>query len=260
MNLRAVLRCVNSIILEEIVNQNDRPNAATRFNLNCIYPPARVFAATRSSSKASDRDISSHRGRDRRRENQSGMERGAGPETRFAPVADFAPTLAGGPGFGPIVIDPATGAVVWSQPARALFGLDPLAPADVERLFERVDPEDRPAVEQEFARCAASGDDLDVAFRVRRNGQPHWLRLLAASAGAGASRRLSGGVLDIDFADARRGGAAQPRGASAIDPRDRPRRDDRHRRGRDHSALQPRRRAACSASPRTRRSARTCAS
>jgi two-component system sensor kinase FixL len=126
------------------------------------------------------------------------MERGAGPETPSAPAADFAPTIAGGPGFGPIVVDPATGAAVWSQPARALFGLDPLSPADVERLSELVDPEDRPAVEQELARCAATGDDLDVAFRVRRNGHPHWLRLLAASAGVGASRRLSGGVLDID--------------------------------------------------------------
>jgi two-component system sensor kinase FixL len=126
------------------------------------------------------------------------MERGAGPETPSAPAADDAPAIAGGPGFGPIVIDPATGAVVWSQPARALFGLDALSPVDVGRLFERVDSEDRPAVEQELARCAANGDDLDVAFRILRNGQPHWLRLLAASAGAGASRRLSGGVLDID--------------------------------------------------------------
>ena len=126
------------------------------------------------------------------------MERGAGPEIPSAPAADSAPTIGVGPGFGPIVVDPATGAAVWSQPARALFGLDSLSPADVERLSELVDPEDRPAVEQELARCAAAGDDLDVAFRVRRNGQPHWLRLLAASAGAGASRRLSGGVLDID--------------------------------------------------------------
>jgi two-component system sensor kinase FixL len=126
------------------------------------------------------------------------MERGAGPEMPSAPAADSTPTAGVGPGFGPIVVDPATGAAVWSQSARALFGLASLSPADVERLSELVDPEDRPAVEQELARCAATGDDLDVAFRVRRNGQPHWLRLLAASAGAGASRRLSGGVLDID--------------------------------------------------------------
>jgi two-component system sensor kinase FixL len=126
------------------------------------------------------------------------MQRGAGPETPFAPAGDSAPTLAGGPGFGPVVVDPATGTAVWSQPARVLFGLDPISPADAERLSELVDPEDRSTVEQELARSAATGDDLDVAFRVRRNGQPHWLRLLAASAGVGALRRLSGGVLDID--------------------------------------------------------------
>jgi len=126
------------------------------------------------------------------------MEGGAGSETRFAPAATSAPTIAGGPGFGLIVVDPASGAVVWSQPARGLFGLDPLAPTGEERLCELVDPDDRAAVEKELARSAATGDDLDVAFRVRRNGQPHWLRLLAASAGVGASRRLSGGVLDID--------------------------------------------------------------
>jgi len=126
------------------------------------------------------------------------MERGAGPETPPASAADFAPSVAGGTGFGPIVVDPASGAAVWSPTARALFGLDGPARADVERFSDLVDPEDRPAIDQAFARCAASGDDLDIAFRVRRNGHPHWLRLLAASAGAGASRRLSGGVLDVD--------------------------------------------------------------
>lgn len=126
------------------------------------------------------------------------MERGAGSETRSAPAMEPAPTVAGAPGFGPIVVDPASGGVVWSQAARVLFGLDPYSPAGLERLSELVDPEDRPTVDQELARCSESGDDLDVAFRVQRNGQPHWLRLLAASAGAGAARRLSGGVLDID--------------------------------------------------------------
>ena len=125
------------------------------------------------------------------------MERGGGSETRFAPAGEPEGRLRG-PSFGPIALDPANGDVVWSAPARALFGLDPLALGGAERLVALVAPEDRLAVEREIARCASGADDLDVVFRVRRSGQPHWLRLLAAPAGAGAARRLSGGVLDID--------------------------------------------------------------
>jgi two-component system sensor kinase FixL len=125
------------------------------------------------------------------------MERGAGSDTRFAPAGESAAGVDR-PSFGPIAVDPASGAVVWSAPARALFGLDPAAPNGGESLVDLVASEDRLAVVGEIARCAATGNDLDVSFRVRRNGQPHWLRLLAASAGAGASRSLSGGVLDVD--------------------------------------------------------------
>ena len=82
--------------------------------------------------------------------------------------------------------------------ARALLGVADARPLNYNALLELIDPEDRPAVERALARCAATGAELDVKFRARRNGQPHWLRLPAASAGAGASRRLSGGVLDID--------------------------------------------------------------
>ena len=125
------------------------------------------------------------------------MERGAGSETRSASAPDSTAMFVGAPAFGPIVVDATNGALIWSRPARALFGLDPLAQDDV-RLADLVVAEDRFVIEYELARSAASGGDIDIAFRVRRDGQPHWLRLLAASTGAGASRRLSGGVLDID--------------------------------------------------------------
>ena len=60
------------------------------------------------------------------------------------------------------------------------------------------EPEDRAAVAQALAGCAAAGDVLDVQFRVRRDGHPHWLRLRAVVVGVGSARRLTGVVLDID--------------------------------------------------------------
>jgi len=125
------------------------------------------------------------------------MKRGAGPETSSETSMEPAPAFVGAPVFGPIVVEPASGAVVWSAPARTLFGLDPQS-QNGESLADVVAAEDRFVIEYELARCAASGGGLDIAFRVRRDGKPHWLRLLAAASGAGASRRLSGGVLDID--------------------------------------------------------------
>ena len=196
----------------------------------------------------------------RRQENQSGMERGAGPETASAPAADFAPAIAGGPGFGPIVVDPATGAAVWSQPARALFGLDPLSPgrrgAALRTGRSRGSPRRRAGAR------ALRGDRRRPRRCVPRPSQ-RTAALAASARRVGRRRRVAAPLrrrARHRLADARRGGAAQPRGTPALDPRDRPRRDDRHRRGRNHPALQPRRRADVRHLARIRRSARTSAS
>jgi two-component system sensor kinase FixL len=98
-------------------------------------------------------------------------------------------------------LDLATGRVVCSETARALLGVPPDLPIDLDLVLSGIDDADRGPTAQAIRRCIAGGDHCDVQFRVRR--QPdvtHWVHMLGArtSDAAGTPYSLDGFVLDID--------------------------------------------------------------
>ena len=63
-----------------------------------------------------------------------------------------------------------------------------------------VDPDDRDDVEKATERAIAADADLDLQFRILRDGAKHWVRVLggAVKGADGAVRGLSGVIIDID--------------------------------------------------------------
>jgi two-component system sensor kinase FixL len=101
-------------------------------------------------------------------------------------------------GVGVWGLDLATRAFDGSAAAWTLFGLESVQAVGYDALASLIEAEDRDRALQALERAAAAGGDFDVQCRVRRDGGTHWLRLRGGVVGAGASRRLSGVVIDID--------------------------------------------------------------
>jgi PAS domain S-box-containing protein len=81
-------------------------------------------------------------------------------------------------GLGYWDFDVATGALVWSEQARKLFGVEPTAPASMALLLSRVHPEDRPRLEEHIAHGASPEADhvYHAEFRVVvQNDAIRWL-------------------------------------------------------------------------------------
>ena len=100
--------------------------------------------------------------------------------------------------FGTWDLDLSTRAFEGSATARSLFGVSEGPTIGYEALVSHVDPDDRVAVIQALEQSAATGADLDIQYRVRRDGGAHWLRARGGVVGRRRRRRLSGVVFDID--------------------------------------------------------------
>jgi len=103
-----------------------------------------------------------------------------------------------GAGIGTWDFDLSTGAFDGSATTRALFGVADGQAIDYELFVSLLDPDDRGPVIQAMERSIATGADLDIQYRVRRDGGSHWLRSRGVVVGSGGARRLSGAVFDID--------------------------------------------------------------
>ena len=103
-----------------------------------------------------------------------------------------------GAGVGTWGFNSSTRAFDGSVTTRALLGVSEEQEIDFGTLISLIDAQDRGVVTQAIERSVAAGDDLNVQFRVRREGERHWLRMRGGVVGDGDWRRLSGVVLDID--------------------------------------------------------------
>jgi PAS domain S-box-containing protein len=61
---------------------------------------------------------------------------------------------------------PSTGEMFWSEETFRIYGYDPSTPPTVERVLERVHPEDRALVQERIDRAASEGKDCDVECRL----------------------------------------------------------------------------------------------
>ena len=96
--------------------------------------------------------------------------------------------------------DLATGRVGFDAALRAMWGLDPLAPLGVDRLIDRVHPDDRPRIEALTARMRRGEVTDEYEFRILRgDGQVRWLAARHASIrdAGGAVRTLIGVNWDV---------------------------------------------------------------
>ena len=104
-------------------------------------------------------------------------------------------------GVGTWDLDLSTRELEWSDTTRSLFGVTRDAPVTYELFLALLEPKDRDRTEQAIKRAAEVGGNFDVSFRVGRTPGPgQWIRVRGGLVKdeAGASRHLSGIVLDID--------------------------------------------------------------
>ena len=104
-------------------------------------------------------------------------------------------------GVGTWDLDLSTRELEWSDTTRSLFGIARDTPVTYELFLSLLEPKDRDPTEQAIKRTAEVGGNFDVSFRVGRTpGSGHWIRVRGGLVKdeAGASRHLSGIVLDID--------------------------------------------------------------
>src|SRR5882762_10137892 len=104
-------------------------------------------------------------------------------------------------GVGTWDLDLSTHELEWSDTTRSLFGIGRDTPVTYELFLSLLEPQDRDRTEQAIKRAAEVGGNFDVSFRVGRTpGLGQWIRVRGGLVKdeAGASRHLSGIVLDID--------------------------------------------------------------
>src|SRR5882724_13199390 len=104
-------------------------------------------------------------------------------------------------GVGTWDLDLSTRELEWSDTTRSLFGIARDTPVTYELFLSLLEPKDRDPTEQAIKRTAEVGGNFDVSFRVGRTpGSGQWIRVRGGLVKdeAGASRHLSGIVLDID--------------------------------------------------------------
>jgi PAS domain S-box-containing protein len=97
-------------------------------------------------------------------------------------------------------MDVATHTVTWSDTLFELYGLDPAAFAgDIAAAFERIDPDDRDAVDAALQTCAATGEPFRSRHRVCRadTGETRWFEASGARYIDGTVTRVAGAVVDI---------------------------------------------------------------
>jgi two-component system sensor kinase FixL len=106
-----------------------------------------------------------------------------------------------GSGIGVWDLDLSTHRLLWSNAARALFGVADDLPLTYELFLSLLEPEERERTRQAVARSAETGCGFDVQYRVKGQSQSrHWVRahgsiVMGEQGGPG---HLSGIVIDID--------------------------------------------------------------
>lgn len=104
-------------------------------------------------------------------------------------------------GVGTWDLDLATRELDWSDTARNLLGIRQDQSPSYGLFLSRLEPKDRERVESAIKRLSESGGGLDVSFKVAgSSGSGQWIRARAGLIRdeAGAARRLSGILVDID--------------------------------------------------------------
>ncbi len=119
-------------------------------------------------------------------------------EAGFGSRDEHASGRVTGAGIGAWDLDLSTGAFDGSATTRALFGVADGQAIDYDLFVSLLDPDDRGPVIQAMEQSKATGADLDVQYRIRRDGGSHWLRSRGVVVDSGGARRLSGAVFDID--------------------------------------------------------------
>jgi PAS domain S-box-containing protein len=96
--------------------------------------------------------------------------------------------------------DPERDVATWSAELYRIYGLDPDAPLDLERLMAFVPSEERPMVQAAVERAMETGEPFEVRHRiVRKDGEVRWLQSRGGVVADEAGRpvRLTGTVQDI---------------------------------------------------------------
>ena len=104
-------------------------------------------------------------------------------------------------GVGTWDLDLLTRELVWSDVAKALFGIGCDQPITYDMFLSQLEPKDRERVEKAIRRIVERGGGFDVSFRVTgRSGRRQWIRARAGLIrdDGGTACRLSGIFLDID--------------------------------------------------------------
>lgn len=104
-------------------------------------------------------------------------------------------------GVGTWDLDLSTRELEWSEITRNLFGIDREQPVSYEMFLSLLESADRERTDQAIKRVTEIGGNLDISFRVGGRRKPgQWIRARGGLVRdeAGATRHLSGIVLDID--------------------------------------------------------------
>ena len=91
--------------------------------------------------------------------------------------------------------DPATGQISWPVSTCSAMSTE-VRPGSLQAMLDRIEPEDRSAVEAAF-RGAAAGEPLDIEFRVVVGGDLRWISARGRVVGDEPTRRLTGLSMDV---------------------------------------------------------------
>jgi PAS domain-containing protein len=87
---------------------------------------------------------------------------------------------------------PSTGEIIWSDETFRIFQYDRATVPTVERVLQRVHPEDRARVQETIDRAAQTGKDVDFEHRLLMpDGSVRRVHIVARALSASASERLS---------------------------------------------------------------------
>lgn len=101
-------------------------------------------------------------------------------------------------GIGVWEYRPETGETVADAVQQRLFGLDPAEATHIDRLFQRIDVEDRAAVEAALRRAVERNGDYETIFRVpREDGQTRWVKGFGRVVAGSVPLRLIGVSIDV---------------------------------------------------------------
>jgi two-component system CheB/CheR fusion protein len=93
---------------------------------------------------------------------------------------------------------PENGDLTLDPVERQLFEVDAVAPATIDVLLNRIDPEDVPKVEASLRRAIERSGDFEATFRLRRSdGEVRWVKGFGRAIAGSVPQRLVGVSIDV---------------------------------------------------------------